>query len=849
MFAAILFCVLARATARGQEKGPTPSTPVAGTNSATRVAIIGAGGYIGSHVHAFLLSAGMEVTGYDRAVQRMHQRPTPSQPTVHTLASRDIPDGALHGFNAVIYLGGLTGRVACERASPSIVEAENVADLAALARRMRPNQLLIFASTSALLEGSGARAVNESWIVQTTLLDQYAGSMIARETAMRLLGSDAASPRLVGLRFGTVIGASSGQRVDLAPMALTRSAFTSGVLRVSHPETMRAFLCLEDLSRAMKTLVTQYTLPRTDVSKLRIYHLSSFNTNIAGLANAVAARTGARLEVKEHEPEADVTGFSLDSRAFARAFDYEFYGSMELVVKRLVDGMPESVTAKGVHAHQPVVGHGANASSIPCPVCGSYHLQEVLDLHEQPLANNFRSTAEAAMNVKRYPLRLMRCKRCNHMHLSKLVSRTRLFSDYIYVSGTSSTLLQYFDWLADKVSNETTGDAGASARSVLELACNDGSQLDKFARRGWKTYGVDPAANIVPAARAKGHTVRVGFWGAETPAAQVPAMPSQFDAIIAQNVLAHVPHPVDFLRACAAAMAPWARLYIQTSQCQMHQEGQFDTAYHEHLSFFTSHSFLAASTLAGLRILDFMTTPIHGESCLWTLDLDPAPPPKGEVSAHSAFSPLYGNGASANRLTHSSVTLAARLRQEAEDGLTSDFFYQRCLLIHLASPWARPDLVLSACLRRRFGARAEETCSWIEMHLFALRQAGYRIGAYGAAAKGMVLLHFLLARTKRLGKWVSSRLPLQTLLLPHPPLPEPDFLFPPPPPHPHSSPLLFAQLPSPPSSSTHNTHNHAYLALAEMVASALSWMMPRRSRVPTALGPGYLSSEPMMLPT
>jgi len=205
-------------------------------------------------------------------------------------------------------------------------------------------------------------------------------------------------------------------------------------------------------------------------------------------------------------------------------------------------------------------------------------------------------------------------------------------------------------------------------------------------------------------------------------------MPSQFDAIIAQNVLAHVPHPVDFLRACAAAMAPWTRLYIQTSQCQMHQEGQFDTAYHEHLSFFTSHSFLAASTLAGLRILDFMTTPIHGESCLWTLDLDPAPPPKGEVSGHSAFSPLYGNGASANRLTHSSVTLAARLRQEAEDGLTSDFFYQR------------------------FGARAEETCSWIEMHLFALRQASYRIGAYGAAAKGMVLLHYLLARTKRLDK-------------------------------------------------------------------------------------------------
>ena len=50
--------------------------------------------------------------------------------------------------------------------------------------------------------------------------------------------------------------------------------------------------------------------------------------------------------------------------------------------------------------------------------------------------------------------------------------------------------------------------------TVLELACNDGSQLDVFKALGWKTYGVDPAANIVPTALAKGHNVTTGFWGA-----------------------------------------------------------------------------------------------------------------------------------------------------------------------------------------------------------------------------------------------------------------------------------------------------------------------------------------------
>jgi hypothetical protein len=52
---------------------------------------------------------------------------------------------------------------------------------------------------------------------------------------------------------------------------------------------------------------------------------------------------------------------------------------------------------------------------------------------------------------------------------------------------------------------DADGAAGASAgrrRAVLELASNDGTQLDAFAALGWDTHGVDPAGNLAPAARA-----------------------------------------------------------------------------------------------------------------------------------------------------------------------------------------------------------------------------------------------------------------------------------------------------------------------------------------------------------
>ena len=342
-------------------------------------------------------------------------------------------------------------------------------------------------------------------------------------------------------------------------------------------------------------------------------------------------------------------------------------------------------------------------TSIRCPVCGSHDIQLTLDLRDQPLANYFMKTTTEALRAEKFPLALVHCRECHHLHLSQLVSRKRLFSDYLYVSGTSKTLLKHFEWLAQKIQAdvETLPLEGArTKRAVLELACNDGSQLDAFARLGWKTYGVDPAANIVPTAVAKGHQAKVGFWGAQSvwPPEGTPVV---LDAIVAQNVLAHVPSPTQFLKDCAAAMGPRTLLFIQTSQCHMHEDGQFDTAYHEHLSFFTSHSFERAATAAQLAVLSFETTPIHGISCLWKLK--------------------RADGESSGALA-GGTSLKAKLDEEVRLGITTDFFYDR------------------------YRMRAEETSAWLDAQLAALSAAGYRLGGYGAAAKGMVLLHFMLGR-------------------------------------------------------------------------------------------------------
>lgn len=201
-----------------------------------------------------------------------------------------------------------------------------------------------------------------------------------------------------------------------------------------------------------------------------------------------------------------------------------------------------------------------------------------------------------------------------------------------------------------------------------------------------------------------------------------PELPCGDDltAITAQNVLAHVPDVVSFLKGCVNVMGPKTKLYIQTSQCNMQQLGQFDTVYHEHISFFTGHSFLKAAELAGLHILSFETTPIHGESCLVTMQLNMDVVQKNGAVAHAVSHGEATAMTPSSSLSDLSQTLSDRLSIEEKDGINSDFF------------------------ATKFSAHANSIRDWLKKELLSFKEGGYVMGGYGAAAKGMVLLHFIL---------------------------------------------------------------------------------------------------------
>jgi nucleoside-diphosphate-sugar epimerase/ubiquinone/menaquinone biosynthesis C-methylase UbiE len=537
------------------------------------VAVIGSSGYIGSRLLSSLRGMKHSRTiGFDR---------------IHPgRAANEISTAELQSFESVVYLGGFTGRVMCQD-EPDQVQAENVEDIVALSKRMLPSQLLVFASTSALAEGYGDTPMKEDDTLRTEGYDLYAASMQRREGALKARSSDSDSPKLIGLRFGTVVGLSDSQRTDFVHLAMTCSAFSTGRIKLGHPESHRAMLWMEDLQRFFLKLLRT---PHKDLPQFDVYHIASFGTGVAKVANTIASRTSAEVVAKDHAGANDSVGFHLDTSKAQQKFEFEFKGSQPIVLDQLQSDVPRMCVGRTSR-----VAH----DSVPCVVCGHKHMVDVLDLHTQPLANDFRSSAEEAAKCERFPLKLVRCPRCFHSQLSYLVDRGYLFSHYLYASGTSASLQVHFSWLAEKIISESAHSQAGQVGTILEIASNDGSQLDQFKKRGWKTIGVDPAANIAETAKAKGHTIHVGFWSVDT----FPLPPAnEIDAIVAQNVFAHVFDPTEFLRAAFRTMGPNTKLYLQTSQCEMYESGQFDTVYHEHVSFFTAHSFRYAAALAGLKV-------------------------------------------------------------------------------------------------------------------------------------------------------------------------------------------------------------------------------------------------------
>jgi len=609
-----------------------------------KVILIGACGYIGSMLYDDLVDS-YDLTCVDTLDSTAHP------PHIQSTGS----DVDISTYDIILYFAaGLSRKIDCEIEDRQRLYESNVVDLVNLVKKMNDQQVCIYATTGSLYYNQPFE--KESDPIDTTSLPNYEWSMWKREEDTRLLGK-----KTIGLRLGSVMGISKNIRPELMYNGMYYSAFSYGYVNATNPHSQRSILWYPDLLNIITRIMNDTTVEKD------IFNVGSFNAKIGDIAETIATKTNTSLRMTTTSKD---IGFYMDTSKVSDRFDYTFKGTQdtlhEYYVNNKTDLLDNVNSPKGLHRK--------------CLICRNTKIESVLNLGTQPLANEFTDTAE---KVPTYPLEVYRCIHCAHTQLSYIVDRESLFRNYIYESGTSQTLRDYFKTIAETY----TRQIAKPNPTILELACNDGYQLDEFKALGWTTYGVDPASNQVPKAIAKGHIIDCKFWGVE-PCTLVDGV--KLDLILAENVVAHVTNPVGFIATCANVMTEDTLLVIQTSQANMYANNEFDTIYHEHVSFFTVRSMRQAAKNAGCTLVHVYKTPIHGVSYVFEIKKGVFPTPDPVI-----------------------------LQEEVSLGLYTDEFYTKYTSsIH--------------------GLKAK--CLDV---LKTYSESGYHILGFGAAAKGNVFLNYI----------------------------------------------------------------------------------------------------------
>lgn len=313
-----------------------------------------------------------------------------------------------------------------------------------------------------------------------------------------------------------------------------------------------------------------------------------------------------------------------------------------------------------------------------------------LSLGEMPLANSFLADPSEFDTEKRFPLEVYFCEDCTLVQLLDVIDPEVLFSNYVYVSGTSETTRAHYRRYTEAV----VGLLGLGpADLVVEVASNDGSLLEEFQRRGVRVLGVEPARNIAEQANRNGIPTVDRFFNSAL-ALELRQTYGAARAVLANNVLAHVDDPVDFLAGCRQLIDGDGLVIVEVPHLkELILNLEYDTIYHEHLCYFSAAALLRLAEAAGLTIVGMDRVPVHGGSLR-----------------------IYAGRAGRGRQTGADALELAR--EERQLGLNDYARYER-----FAGEVAQNR-------RRLLGL------------LGSLRAQGRTLAGYGAPAKGNTLLNY-----------------------------------------------------------------------------------------------------------
>tara|TARA_Y100001936_G_scaffold225417_1_gene243878 strand:- start:22692 stop:23942 length:1251 start_codon:yes stop_codon:yes gene_type:complete len=330
-----------------------------------------------------------------------------------------------------------------------------------------------------------------------------------------------------------------------------------------------------------------------------------------------------------------------------------------------------------------------------CRLCSSDQFKLVLDLGKQPPSNAFLTKNQLNKLEKKFPLRLYICKSCCHLQLLDVVDKKYLFSNYLYLTGANKPIIEHFEKYVDSVYNKILKKR--EKPFVIEIGSNDGTLLKKMMKYNVKVLGIEPAKNLAKLSKKIGVKTKNQFFNLKL--AKEISYKKKVDLIIANNVLGHVDNLDEFIKGISQLLKNDGVFVFEVPHAlNLIKNLEFDTIYHEHISYFSVIALSKWFKKYNFEIFDIEKQIVHGGTI------------RVFVSRKNKFK--------------RKKSVESILNKEKEYGITKMKTYDD------------------------FSRKIEKLKSTLQKRIKKMKDTNFIIFGYGAPAKGNVLLNFCQINNK-----------------------------------------------------------------------------------------------------
>ena len=327
-----------------------------------------------------------------------------------------------------------------------------------------------------------------------------------------------------------------------------------------------------------------------------------------------------------------------------------------------------------------------------CRICDGKNLIKFLELGDMPPADGFLTESQISQE-KSYPLNVCICDDCGLVQLDYVVAPEILYqNDYPYESSMTKTGVSHFHNFAKEVVEEFRLSRNGF---VVDVGSNVGVLLEGFNILNMRTLGVEPATNICQIANKRGMKSINSFFTEDIANKIISDKKyGKAEVITATNVFAHIDDLHALMRAIDILLADKGVFIIEAPYLiDLFDNLEYDTIYHEHLSYLSIEPLIKLFDRFGMEILKVWKQKIHGGSLRYYIGR------KNKLASH-------------------------------KDKKVIDEFL------------AREDKICKLSNLKDFAKRVEQNRSQLCQMLAKLKESNKRIVGVGAPAKGMTLLNY-----------------------------------------------------------------------------------------------------------